>query len=53
MGCLAHRGITVGWLEVVEVEGNSCHENSPVDCQNLGPGSSRSQGRLQTSRHKP
>ena len=56
MGCQAHHGITVSWLEeVVEVEvgeGNSCHENSPADCQTLGPGSSRSHGRLQTSRHK-
>ena len=53
MGCRAHHGITVDWLEVVVEVGNSCHENSPADCQSLGPGSSRSHGRLQTSRHKP
>ena len=63
MGCRVHHGITVGWLEVeagveveveVEVEvGNSCHENTPADCQTLARGSSRSHGRLQTSRHKP
>ena len=52
MGCRAHHGITVGWLEVeVEVVGNSCHENRPAGCQTLALGSSRSPGRLQTSRH--
>ena len=54
MGCQVHHGRAAG-LRIVEVEvvGNSCHENSPADCQTLGLGSSRSHGRLQTSRHKP